>query len=788
MFALTVSGVLALAIGANTVMYSFVHVIALRPLPIRDEARVGFVEGLDSQRGDDRAPISSADFLDFRERVTTIDNLAAMSRTVWTLTGEKEPLRVGTARITVNMLDLWGLDAVVGRKLQSADDAVGAPDVVMLSHGFWQRNFASDSDVIGSSLALSGVPRTVVGIMTPDVEIGGLSEIDVWAPARIHASTAERARRDLRVSGRLVEGATIEEASAEISAIAQQLALEHPETNTGWGARLLSARDSMIGQNTWLILALLGVMVGGVLLVACANVTNLIMAKALVRQRELSLRTALGASGWRLVRQLLAESLLLSLVAGLLGLGLAEAGLRVIRAAAYEPFFELVVISREVLLFTSLLALVTPLIISVLPALQATRLDLSSNLKETAGRGASGGYGARRSRGTLVVSQLALACALLIVAGLAVRTIHALNNIDWGFEHRNLLTMRLELPEARYGTEERLESFYAELLPRLQASAAVDSAAIVHPLPIFQRERTMTIDVEGLAVEDPANQPWAVVVVATDDYLKTLRLPLLEGRALTPRDRRDEPLVGLISQEAAQRYWPEQSPIGRRFALREDGERSGGWIEIVGITGDFLSPDIDNPERPTLFLPIAQHPSREVALVLRTSSDPVALAPSLRAQVHELDSELAVYDVKTLEQTFEDEMASNNILSGMFSGFALIALVMAAAGLYAVISYSVTMRRQEIGIRMALGAAASQIRSMVLGQSAWLIGSSLVLGLALGFGLAMVMSSILFGVSPTDPMTYLAVAGLLSAVAVVGSYLPARRASRLDPISTLRSE
>jgi len=759
-FALVIALTLSLAIGANSVLFSFVNVLLLRPLPIKEIEGVAFIEGLNAQRGDERLRISAPDFLDFQERSTRFGELGAYRWVVYTLTGEGDPQRITAADATASFFQIWGLDAVKGRPFLPEEDRPGAPGVVILSHGFWTRKLAADPAVIGRVLTLNGAPHTVVGVLSPAIEIGGLGTIEVWTPLAVDRATANRNERTLRVTGRLAPGSSVEQASAEIATLARQLQREYPDTNTGFEAAVWGVRESLLGgAQTYLILALLGVFVAGVLAVGCSNVANLMLARAVGRRRELAIRSALGASRRRLVRQLLTESLLLSLLGGLGGVVMAWAALRVIRAAAFEPIFARFVVDGDVFAFAAALSLITPVVFGLLPALRASSSDAGETLKESGGRG-SGGLRGRRSRNALVVSQLALACALLICAGLILRTVHEVVRIDWGFEHRNLLTFQLELPETRYAGDDQVRGFFDQVLPRLRALPGVQTAAAADPLPIFGGERTVQLELEGQTAARKEDRPWAVAVFISDEYTRTLDLPLLQGRSITVHDGPEAARVAMVTQELARRYWPDADPLGRRLAIRSEGQgEEAEWVEVVGVTGDLRSPDLTVAPKPTVFLPISQSPQRAAAVMVRATTDPTSLAPAIRREIRLADAELAIYQLQTMEQTSREQGSSDQVLLGMFTSFALVALLMAAAGLYASMSYSVSQRKQEIGIRLALGARGS------LGRA---------------------IASLLYGVTATDPLTYAGVALVLLGVALLASYVPAVRATRIDPIETLR--
>ena len=786
-FAVVVTFTLALAIGANSVLFSFVNVLLLRPLPIKDLDTMAFIEGLNSQRADDWLPISEPDYLDYRERARSFEDTGAYRLTAYTLTGEGDPQRVLTGEATASFFDIWGLDAVRGRAFRAAEDRPGAPGVVMLSHGFWMRQFASDPLVVGRTLTLNGKPHTVVGVVTPRIEIGRIGTTELWVPLAADGA-GERNDRRLRVFGRLADQTSVEAASNEVAAIGKQLQQEYPDSNTGFEAVARGGRESLMGgANTRLIFTLLSVVVLGVLAVACANVANLMLSRAVGRRRELALRSALGASRTRVIRQLLTESFLLSVLGGLGGLAMAAAAMRVMRAASADPVFEMIALDRDVLLFAGALCLLTPLVFSLFPALQASRSDVSEALKENGGRG-SGGPRGSRSRATLVVSQLALACTLLIGSGLVVRTVYEIVKIDWGFEHRGLLTFQVELPEVRYVDAGRLRGFFDDSLRRIRAIPGVSGAAVVAPMPIFGGERTVQLEVEGRESSRPEDRPWAVLVVASDDYLETIDLPLLRGRPIDQGDGPDGARVAVVTRELARRYWPDEDAIGKRLALVEEGAATRTWLEVVGVAGDLRSPDITDAPKPTVLVPLAQQPPRLATFMVRGASDPSGLVPALRGEVSAVDAELPIFRVSTMEQTNREQASSDRVLQGMFMGFAIIALLMAASGLYATMSYSVSQRRQEIGIRMALGARGRDVQSMVLAQGARLTVISLGLGVLGGLAFGRAMASVLFGVTAADPITFGGVTLVLAAVALLATYVPALRATRVDPIRTLRAE
>ena len=783
-FALVIVVTLALAIGANTVIFSFTNVLVVKPLPIKDQDRLGWIFTIDPQRGGNRGQSSLPDYLHIRESAKSFEKLAAMARATVTMTGRGDAMRLTAYRVTGNLTDVWGLATVHGRGLRDGDDAAGAPPVVVLSHKFWQRQFGGDPAIVGQTLTLDGQPHTVVGIHTPAIEFGNLSLTQVWVPQTLDRSLP-RERRNFGVSGRLAPGVTLEQADAEVRELYKRLERDHPATNQGWGARVAPTKEATAGTDTWIILSLLMTVVGFVLLIACANVANLVLARATGRRRELAVRAALGASRGRVIRQLLTENLLFGVAGGLVGLGLAHAGLVVIRAAAYEPIFELVIIDRNVLLFTAALALITPLLFSLIPAIQSSRADVNDTLKEGTAR-AGGGVTGRRSRAVLVVSQLALAMALLIVSGLLVRTMNEFARTPMGFNPARLLTLQIEVPEWRYKTDAAIADYYERLLVRIGALPGAVSAAGVDRLPVLGGESVATLEISGYVAPRPDERPWAVAITATEHFFRTADIPIVAGRSFTAADSAVAQRVAIVNSQMARLYWGDpMRALGARVTIAGPGTEKR-VLEIVGVAGDVKNPDLTGVN-PQIFEHAPQTPRRALALMVR-ASDPEALMASVRAVVRAADGDVPVYQLQTMEQALDNEHSSSRILSGMFAAFAILALALAATGLYGVVSYSVSQRVQEIGIRMALGAAARDIRRLVARETIMLVAIGSVLGLLGGAAIARAAASVLFNVSPSDPATYLTVLATLASTALLAAYVPVRRATRIDPLSALRME
>jgi putative ABC transport system permease protein len=777
-FSLVVVLTLALAIGANTVIFSFANILLIRPLPIADSGRVGWIGLVDPHTLGNRGPLSVPEFLDYRGALTSFDSLAATERSSVTLTGRGDARRLVASRVTANLPDVWGLRMVLGRTFSAGADRPGAAGEVVVSHHYWQNDLAGDPVIVGQTMTLDNRAATVVGVLAPDIEIGNLSEIDVWVPLSLDAA-APRDERRLRVSGRLKPGIGIAQASAEAARVAQVIAREHPKTNDGWSARVAPTREAITGTETWPIMTLLSLVVGFVLLLACANLANLVLSRASGRRRELALRAALGASRGRVIRQMLTENLILGACGGALGLFVAYGGLAAIRAAAYEPFFRMVRIDRNVLLFTSALALLTPVLFALLPALQATRAGVGDALKE--GGRSAGGARANRSRAVLVVTQLALAVMLLVLSTLLVQALINIERAPLGIDAPRLLTARLNLPEWKYPTEAARDDFRSRLLARLEGTSGIERAAVTDRLPQLDGEPVTDVTIPGRTVARPEDRPWAVVSTVSDAFFATAGIRVLSGRAFDTGDTSSRPAVAVVNREMARRFWGSAgAAVGGRLVI--DGRER----QIVGVAADVLRSDREGVN-PQIYLAARQQPGTALALLVR-SADPAAAAPLVRAELRALDTDVPLSAMRPMQQALDEDLSSSHVLGSLFLSFAVLALVLAAAGLYAVVSYAAAQRVKEFGVRLALGATARDIVRMMLLQTGRLVACGVVLGLAGGRALAAGAATLLYQVSPSDPATYAGVAFGLAAVALLASYVPVRRAVAIDPVRALRLE
>ena len=780
-FAAVVVATLALAIGVNTLTFSFVNFFVFRPLPMKEVSRLAVIFTTHPEHGRSGALCSYADFLEWREQSTSFEDLAAGRPRTYNLAGAGDPIRVRGFAATASLFTEWGLGTVVGRVIRPEDDRKGAPRVVLLSHGFWTRQFGADPKVVGSSLRLQGQPHLVVGVLSPSIEIGDLSEIDVWAPLTPEADPADRTGRSLLVSGRLKPGALLSLASAEIQAIAERQQREHPDTNAGWSAYALSMRSAMTNANGRVVLALMAVAVGLVLAIACANVANLILARGTGRRREMAVRAALGASRARIVRLLLTEGLVLAVLGGALGVLMATWGLEFIRSVTFEAFFAQVVVDRRVMAFSAAISLLAPLLFGLLPAFEATRVDLVIALKE--GGGAVGASRRVGGRNVLVSGQLALALALLAVAGLVVRAALALRQLNLGFDHHQVLTLKTELPEARYRDDAQVRAFVAQLETRLRGLPGVTSVATAAGRPVFEPGPSEPLAIEGVPWASAQARPLALKTVVDAGYFETLRIKVLEGRGFGAQDvPGSEPAV-IVNQALAARHFSGQDPLGRRIRIGVDAPPR----TIVGVVADVLNTD---PGRPTLaqaYLPLEQQPVRTLAFLVRTDRLDTVVSAA-RREAAQIDPEQPLYDVKTMDQALFELLATDRVIIGMFVLFASVALGMAILGLYSLVSYLVSQRTREIGVRVALGASRGEIMSLVLRQGARLLLAGIGPGLLLGLGLGRVMAGVVTGVSWTDSVTFTLVPLLLTATGLLASAVPALRAARVEPAVVLRSE
>ena len=781
---------LALGIGATTSIFSVVDGILFRPLPFPEPDELVAVWADWTRRGGPVDEWTNFDnYYALKERARGLEALAPWSGGPMTLTGLGEPEQVVVGTVSWDMLaEVLRIEPVLGRSFTAEDDAPGAPATVLLSDGFWRRALAADPSVVGTTLMLSDEPHTVIGILPADFDPPFVVDAELWAPMRQSPTDnfCGRGNACLRVVGRLAEGTSLAAARVEAADIAAQLGREYPEENGDMGWTLTPLQDDMVEETRTGLLVLLGA-VAFVLLIACVNVANLLLARATARGSELAVRSALGAGRNRLTRQLLTESALLALLGGAAGLALAFLGtdLLVGLAPPTTPRIEAVSVDGRVLGFAVSVTVLAGLIFGVVPALRMARTDLTGGLRE-GGRGGAGGRGGMRVRSALVSGQVALALILLVGAGLLVRSFQNLRARDLGFQPDNVLTMRLGLPSTRYPDGDALRAFVAGLEERLAALPGVDAVGSTSWLPLTGFGSDIGFTIEGRPLPPPGqgNAVWFRRV--TPGYPESMGMRLVAGRWITEADAAEAPRVVVINEGLAERFFPDENPIGQRINLNDPNNPT--WREIVGVAVEARYFGVRDGSRDALYLPYAQSPTTSFYTTLRSSRDAASLTGEVRAEVSAADPLLAVAQIEPMETLVADALGPERFVATLLGLFAAVALTLAVVGLYGVVSYGVSQRLREMGVRLALGAEGAHVRGLVLLQSSKLVALGLVVGIAGGIALTRLMENLLWEVSATDPWTFGAVSLVLAAVAAAASAIPARRAARVDPIRVLKTE
>jgi len=774
---------LALGIGANTAIFSVVQAVLLKPLPFPDPERV--IRLIDVAPDRLRAGATSPpDFADWREQNRVFSHLAAIGIENVNLTGEGEPERLYAGKVSGDFFGALGMKPLLGRPLLPAEDVVGGPNVAVLSTRLWQRRFGGDPGIVGRRLMLNGEPTLVVGVMPAALDLPKGAEL--WQPLRLTISEDQRGGHYLRVLGRLAPGVSLARAQTEMSGIAARLGKAHPDTNTDWGIRLAPLQETLVENIRPALFVLLGA-VGLVLLIACANVANLLLSRLAAREREVAVRTALGAGRGRLIRQFLTESTLLSLAGGLLGTLLAAVGTPLLLALFGDriPRAQEVGVDATVFAFTLGLSLLTGLLFGLLPALHASSPDLQSTLRDGA-KGAGDRRG-RRTRSSLVFAEVSLAIILLVSAGLLLRSLRELQSVQPGFRPDHALSVQVALPDGTYGSEEKQSAFYRALLPRLAALPGVQHAAAGFPLPLSGNRYRLAFQAEGQPAE-VTQLPRANMAFVSPDYFVTLGIPLRQGRVFDGRDGLGGDKVGLVNRSLADSIWPGQNAIGKRFTFDVPANSDSNWFRVVGVVGDVRHLELKEESGNQAYLPLFQSPSDEAALVIRTTGNPAGLATAVARAVREIDPGLPVAGVKTLDALLYDSVAEPRAQTFLLSLLAALALALSAVGVYGVLSYSVAERTREIGLRMALGAGAGQILRQLLREGLGIVLAGTAAGLLGALFLARVLGSLLYGVSTHDPLTFVGVPLVLLAVALFATWLPARRATKVEPVVALRYE
>ncbi|HEY3569845.1 MAG TPA: ABC transporter permease [Thermoanaerobaculia bacterium] len=780
---------IAIGIGANTSIFSVVNAILIRPFPYADPDHIVAVHEVQPKNDIDKGDLSNLDYQDLREQVTApFSDTAAFTQRSITFSGDGEAERVEGASISWNLFPLLGIAPAHGRAFRPDEDRAGAPGAVLLSHELWMRRFNGDPGVVGRTVLVNAAPHTIVGVMPPGFKYP--ENQLAWTPLEPYVHDNPRSERKLAVLGRLRPGVSLERARTEVKAFVERIAAQYPDTHLGWSGDVRPLREDFTGPKLQLlVLTMLGAVIC-VLLIACSNVANLLLARATVRQREVAVRAAFGASRSRLLRQFLTESVVIGLLGGLLGLAFSYWGIRWIEISIPAdnpvPYWMKFTIDGTVLLYTFGIAVVTGLLFGIAPALQALKTDLHETLKE-GGRGAGGSLRRNRLRSALVVAQVALSLALLVSASLFVRSFLKIQAENGGLSTSHVMTMRTYLPAGRYENGEQISRRVEDVLRRLEALPGVEAASASNNIPLGDGGGGGRIVVEGKSFprgEEP-HIFWAGV---GPHFLQTIGLKPLRGRSFTDAEGASRSHVALINQKLAEKLWPGQDPVGRRFRLLD--EKEPDWISVIGVVSDFKSENVNNDLEPSAFLPYPYQAaaSRNTGLTIRTRGNPVQIVAEARRQIHASDPNLPVFDVYTLEQVRRKGMWEYRFVGGMFTVFGAIALFLAAIGVYGVLSYSVSQRGREIGVRVALGAQEVDVVGLVLRQGMLLALFGIAFGLPLAFGASRVVAGTLYNTSPNDPLSFGLISVVLAATAALASYMPARRALEVDPLDALRGE
>jgi putative ABC transport system permease protein len=784
---------LALGIGVNSAIFSVVNSLLIRPLPYTNANQLVMVwENLKKDNNPHNA-VAPANFVDWKEQNKSFEHMAAFTAPVnYNFTGGAVPERVVGARVSAGFFQMLGVQPVQGRLFNDEEDQPNNNLVIIISHSLWQRRFGSDMTLIGKTFNLSERTFKLVGIlpanfrMPPDFQLSTLDNVEVWTPLALSPEGRKRrTSHSFNVVARLKSSnVSLRQAQTEMDAIGQNLQEQYPATNKGWGVTVNPLREEFVGHIRPVLLILFGA-VCFVLLIACVNVANLLLVRSNARRSEMAMRAALGATRGRMVRQLLTESVMLSLIGGVLGCLVAVVGVRALVAFSPTSILRIreVSLDRWVLGYTLLISLVTGVLFGLAPAFFAWKAELTETLKE-GGRG--GGVGSRSNRlhKLLVVVETALAVMLLIGAGLMVRSFLQLQNVDPGFNAHNVLTMQVALPSLKYKTPEEAVAFYDQAIQRLESLPGVEAAAKVSELPFSGDQFDNAFSIEGRPPQSQGEKLQANLRLISNNYFRAMGIPTTRGRAFTSQDAQAKPAVVIINEAMARRFWPNEDPLGKRLTIDLD---EPGPREIVGVVKDIRHYSLDVEPRPEMYVPNLALSQNIMSLVLRSTTDPTSLVPAVRQEVLSLDSNQPVYNVKTMEEMVGDSVATQRFSMLMLGCLAAVALILAIVGIYGVIAYWVAQRSHEMGVRIALGARSRDILKMILVQSMTLALVGVGIGLIAAFILTRVMSTLLFGVSARDPLAFLVAALLLAAVAFVAALVPARKATKVDPMCALRN-
>ncbi|HEV2828799.1 MAG TPA: ABC transporter permease [Pyrinomonadaceae bacterium] len=783
---------LAVGIGASSAIFSVVNTVLLRPLPYRNADRMVVIQELDPTGK--RTQVTPANFLDWRAQNTVFEQLAAILTRPANLASADQAERVNFAMTSANFFTVFGTEPARGRFFIPSDEQAGHAPIAVVSHQLWQRRFGGDESLIGKPITLDGNTYTVVGVAPAGFQYP--NKTDLWVPPYRLAPTLNERMDPTQVRGfgmlatvaLLKPGVPLAQAASEIETITARLRQQYPESNNRRFNRVYSLHDYLVGETGPMLLMLFGA-VGFVLLIACANVANLLLASAATRQREMAIRTALGASRLRVMQQLLTESLLLALAGGAIGLLLALWGVAAMTRLLPRDFPRLgeIALDWRVLGFTLLASVLTGILFGFAPALQISKTDVQESLKES-GRGASGSLRHHRLRSLLIVGEVALSVVLLVGAGLLFRSFLQLQSVNTGFSPQQVLTLQLSPAGSKYTRDADYIAFYDQVIQRASDIPGVQAVGAINTLPL-DKGPFAGFRIEGRPPQTIDKWPGANYRTVSTDYFRTMNIPLVQGRAFTDRDTETAPLVIIINEALARRDFPNENPLGKKIGLgNNDAKGQPVWWEIVGVAADVRSIELREPPMPEFYLSALQDSFRNMFVVVRTSVEPTSVAASVRQIAAEVDKSAAVSDVKTMETIVNEAVTQprfNFFLLGLFSG---IALLLSAAGIYGVTAYSVTQRTHEFGIRMALGAQVGDVLRMILKQGMLLISIGIAVGLVASFALTRLLRTLLYGVSVTDPGTFVVITLLLMFVALLACYLPARRATKVDPLTALRYE
>ncbi|HEX8501475.1 MAG TPA: ABC transporter permease [Pyrinomonadaceae bacterium] len=790
----TAVAVLAIALGvaANSAIFSVINAVLLEPLPYREPGRLVSLWEMNRARDARQNVLSPANLIDWKEQTDVFEDVAAFTDGRANLTGDGEPEEVIVQQVTPNLFPLLGVEPIKGRGFAPDDAKPGAARTVVLSHGFWLRRFGGDPAVVGKSFNLGGAPATVVGVMPARfqwfIRKGSRTAAppEMWSPFALSDAYRKRQGRYMSAVARLKDGVTRERAELELNHLARRLEEQYPEFNKGWGAEVVLLRDQFAGPIRPVLWVLLGA-VGFLLLIACANVANLLLARGATRQKEIAIRTALGAGRARVVRQLLTESLLLAFTGGGLGLLLAWWGVELLVALSPRDVLDLggVGLNVPVLLFTLGVSFVTGVVFGVVPAFEASRVSTSESLKEGA-KGTTVGKRGGRLRGAFVVAEIALALILLVGAGLMLKSFARLRSVDPGFRADNLLTMRVSLPARKYKEDAQVVAFSRQAAERLAALPGVEAAGAVNYLPFAGPGAATNFKVVGRPDPPPGEEPDTDVRVTDENYFRAMGIPLLRGRMYTPQESAERGRVAVVSQSFAEKYFPGEEVIGRQLLVNMKSEPNP--TEVVGVVADIKLQSLDEEPHPTVYWPHAELVYSNMVFVVRTKGDPAALGAAARGAVQSIDADQPVADLRPMTQFLAESVGRARFSATLLGVFALLALVLAGVGVYGVMSYAVAQRTHEIGVRVALGAQTRDVLRLVVGHGMALAGAGLAAGLLGAFALTRLLSSLLFQVSTTDLATYATLTGFLLLVSLAACLVPARRATKVDPMVALRYE